>query len=85
MEANEEFAKSMDMTIEELQFAIQRLQEVWSLQQHNLNEINLDNYSFIVLFFVCKVNPMLGLRGCRLGIVIPELVEMQARALGMYI
>ena len=25
---------------------------------------------------------MLGLRGCRLGIVIPELVEMQARALG---
>ena len=29
MEANEEFAKSMDMTIEELQFAIQRLQEVW--------------------------------------------------------
>lgn len=28
---------------------------------------------------------MLGLRGCRLGIVIPELVEMQARALGMYI
>jgi hypothetical protein len=51
MEANEEFAKSMDMTIEELQFAIQRLQEVWlSLQQHNLYEINLDNYSFIVLF-----------------------------------
>ena len=28
-----------------------------------------------------EVNPMLGLRGCRLGIVIPELVEMQARAL----
>ena len=24
---------------------------------------------------------MLGLRGCRLGIVIPELVEMQTRAL----
>ena len=28
-----------------------------------------------------KVNPMLGLRGCRLGITIPELVEMQVRAL----
>lgn len=28
-----------------------------------------------------EVNPMLGLRGCRLGITIPELVEMQARAL----
>lgn len=28
-----------------------------------------------------EVNPMLGLRGCRLGIVMPELVKMQARAL----
>lgn len=28
-----------------------------------------------------EVNPMLGLRGCRLGIVLPELVEMQVRAL----
>lgn len=28
-----------------------------------------------------EVNPMLGFRGCRLGIVIPELVEMQARAI----
>eukprot|EP00595_Chromulina_sp_UTEXLB2642_P000319 CAMPEP_0196761690 /NCGR_PEP_ID=MMETSP1095-20130614/996_1 /TAXON_ID=96789 ORGANISM="Chromulina nebulosa, Strain UTEXLB2642" /NCGR_SAMPLE_ID=MMETSP1095 /ASSEMBLY_ACC=CAM_ASM_000446 /LENGTH=933 /DNA_ID=CAMNT_0042111571 /DNA_START=182 /DNA_END=2983 /DNA_ORIENTATION=- len=28
-----------------------------------------------------EVNPMLGLRGCRLGVVIPELVEMQTRAL----
>jgi pyruvate,orthophosphate dikinase len=30
---------------------------------------------------MAEVNPMLGLRGCRLGILIPELVEMQARAL----
>ena len=28
-----------------------------------------------------EVNPMLGLRGCRLGVVRPELVQMQARAL----
>lgn len=28
-----------------------------------------------------EVNPMLGLRGCRLGIVLPDLVEMQTRAL----
>jgi pyruvate,orthophosphate dikinase len=28
-----------------------------------------------------EVNPMLGLRGCRLGIRIPELVQMQVRAL----
>jgi pyruvate,orthophosphate dikinase len=28
-----------------------------------------------------EFNPMLGLRGCRLGIVFPEISEMQARAL----
>ncbi len=28
-----------------------------------------------------EVNPMLGLRGCRLGVMIPELIEMQTRAL----
>ena len=28
-----------------------------------------------------EVNPMLGLRGCRLGVILPELVIMQTRAL----
>jgi pyruvate, orthophosphate dikinase len=28
-----------------------------------------------------EVNPMLGLRGCRLGILFPEIYEMQARAI----
>ncbi|MFO1039104.1 MAG: pyruvate, phosphate dikinase [Geminicoccaceae bacterium] len=28
-----------------------------------------------------EANPMLGLRGCRLGIVFPEIYEMQARAI----
>jgi pyruvate,orthophosphate dikinase len=28
-----------------------------------------------------ELNPMLGLRGCRLGIVYPEITEMQARAI----
>jgi pyruvate, orthophosphate dikinase len=26
-----------------------------------------------------EVNPMLGFRGCRLGITYPEITEMQAR------
>src|SRR4029079_16854280 len=29
---------------------------------------------------VHEVNPMVGLRGCRLGLVYPEISEMQARA-----
>src|SRR6201999_4421466 len=28
-----------------------------------------------------EMNPMLGLRGCRLGITFPEITEMQARAI----
>ena len=28
-----------------------------------------------------EANPMLGLRGCRLGIIYPEITEMQARAI----
>ncbi len=28
-----------------------------------------------------EINPMLGMRGCRLGIVFPEITEMQARAI----
>jgi pyruvate, orthophosphate dikinase len=28
-----------------------------------------------------ETNPMLGLRGCRLGIIYPEITEMQARAI----
>jgi len=28
-----------------------------------------------------EFNPMLGLRGCRLGILYPEITEMQARAI----
>jgi pyruvate,orthophosphate dikinase len=30
---------------------------------------------------LAEVNPMLGLRGCRLGIVYPEITEMQGRAI----
>jgi pyruvate,orthophosphate dikinase len=28
-----------------------------------------------------EMNPMLGLRGCRLGLVMPEIIEMQVRAI----
>ena len=28
-----------------------------------------------------RANPMLGLRGCRLGVLFPEIYEMQARAI----
>jgi len=30
---------------------------------------------------MCEPNPMLGLRGCRLGLMVPEIVKMQTRAI----
>ena len=30
---------------------------------------------------LAEVNPMLGLRGCRLGIIYPEITAMQVRAI----
>ena len=54
MTSDEQFAAEMGMTLEEVEDAIKRMQEI---------------------------NPMLGFRGCRLGISFPELVEMQTRAL----
>ena len=34
-----------------------------------------------MLYEVITFNPMLGHRGCRLGITYPEITEMQARAI----
>ncbi len=34
-----------------------------------------------IVELLSEVNPMLGLRGCRLGIMYPEITEMQARAI----
>jgi pyruvate,orthophosphate dikinase len=47
-------AQDLEMSVEDLQAVIDRLEEV---------------------------NPMLGLRGCRLGIVYPEITAMQVRAI----
>jgi len=30
---------------------------------------------------LAEINPMLGMRGCRLGVTVPEIYEMQARAI----
>jgi len=52
--ADPEVAKSVGLSVDDMQAAIDRLREA---------------------------NPMLGLRGCRLGITSPEIIEMQARAI----
>jgi len=47
-----------------------------ALKQIRINEALLDKVEMLKEF-----NPMLGLRGCRLGILYPELTEMQAKAI----
>ena len=46
-----------------------------------LHEINTLQATLVQVERLSEVNPMLGHRGCRLGIVYPEITEMQARAI----
>src|SRR5690606_2205544 len=48
---------------------------------HLLKEINREQAVLDKVEGLTEINPMLGLRGCRLGILFPELTEMQARAI----
>ncbi|MCC6187732.1 MAG: pyruvate, phosphate dikinase [Anaerolineales bacterium] len=46
-----------------------------------LREINVKTAILAQIERLAEANPMLGHRGCRLGIVYPEVTEMQARAI----
>jgi pyruvate,orthophosphate dikinase len=46
-----------------------------------LHEINAKTAILNQIERLAEANPMLGHRGCRLGIVYPEITEMQARAI----
>ncbi len=46
-----------------------------------LKDINKDQAVLDKVDALTEINPMLGLRGCRLGILFPELTEMQAKAI----
>ncbi|MHB1440920.1 MAG: pyruvate, phosphate dikinase [Cuniculiplasma sp.] len=46
-----------------------------------MNRINRENEMLTVIRSLEEFNPMLGFRGCRLGISFPEIYEMQVRAI----
>lgn len=76
------FARSMGMTINEV-FPLSLLSNFFLVLHHTLSSLRLGFLKFKVNAAIGKlqeVNPMLGFRGCRLGVAYPELVEMQARA-----
>ena len=59
------------------------LVEVTKLQMTapNSDELKEKEYLLKKVNQLAEFNPMLGLRGCRLGIVFPEIYEMQAKAI----
>ena len=60
-----------------------RLRQAKNLDKINrlLNEINEREEILAQIERLAESNPMLGHRGCRLGIAYPEITEMQARAI----
>lgn len=60
-----------------------RLQHANDLHSYDelLKEINLKENMLLQEEKILESNPMLGLRGVRLGIVLPELTKMQVRAI----
>ena len=60
-----------------------QLREASELRQIDrlLEEINERQGILVQIERLAEANPMLGHRGCRLGVVYPEITEMQARAI----
>lgn len=61
---------------------IEQERKKWALSELDQAEGNIDLHSLIrKVRNLQEMNPMLGQRGCRLGIVFPEIYEMQTTAI----
>ena len=78
--ADENFAKSVNLTLDELKFAISKLQEVNPVRRNSLHFFRI-LHAYYSTNCISATQQMLGFRGCRLGVVYPELTKMQARAI----
>ncbi len=78
-----EFLPRRDETVERITDLKLRLGHAQSLEDINrlLDEINERETILRQIERLSEVNPMLGHRGCRLGIAYPEITEMQVRAI----
>ena len=75
--------KGFPVTIRLLDPPLHEFMTLTEPQVHDLaNHVNLDKSEVEKrIANLHELNPMLGHRGCRLGIVYPEITEMQARAI----
>ena len=78
-----EFLPRRDETVERITDLKLRLGHAQSLDDINrlLDEINERETILAQIERLSEANPMLGHRGCRLGIAYPEVTEMQVRAI----
>ena len=64
-------------SLEELLVEVTRAQALGKPEKSYRKQLNL----LAAVRNLHEQNPMLGLRGCRLGLLFPEIIEMQARAI----
>jgi pyruvate,orthophosphate dikinase len=64
-------------SLEELLVEVTRAQALGKPEKSYRTQQNL----LVAVQNLHEQNPMLGLRGCRLGLLFPEIIEMQARAI----
>ena len=78
-----EFLPSFETLMSSLADSKIRLIRAQNLQEINdlLHKIEEDEHVFRRVESLHEANPMLGLRGVRLGILMPELTQMQVRAI----
>jgi pyruvate,orthophosphate dikinase len=78
-----EFLPSHEETILTITDLKLKLRQASNLEEINLllHQINEKESILAQIERLIEANPMLGHRGCRLGIIYPEVTEMQARAI----
>jgi pyruvate, orthophosphate dikinase len=78
-----EFLPAYDTLVQELADLKVRLQHFHTLSEIDtaLQEVRVKEDILKRIEALRESNPMLGLRGCRLGIIMPEITQMQVRAI----
>jgi pyruvate,orthophosphate dikinase len=78
-----EFLPRHEETLLEITNLKLKIREAGDLQTIDdlMNQINEKTHILKQIERLAESNPMLGHRGCRLGVVFPEITEMQARAI----
>ncbi len=78
-----EFLPNREDLIEEINDLKMKLRSASSMREMDslINEISEKERILEVVNELHEFNPMLGFRGCRLGIIYPEIYEMQVRAI----